>query len=332
MITIDATAAPPAARRLNGRALLGRRSFLALSAATASVLLAGCGQDNAPDMTAAAVQRLQDDYARSLFSAFRRRNRGLLRRIETGLLLQRDLATFALADRLDQPRAADEYTFPHSTGHPVAGAGSDDRQRLVTVGDYSNTVEGWQNLGLYVRDDPSARWQRAFSGGLYTADVPDFSTRPVPVVDPAATDYAATPHSVPSLVARALQDPGSGDAGRFTASDVRQRYADDLAQQTRSAASIGTVSRQYRPGELIIALGIAGGCLVLGSFTFTQTIVAAPGKHVSFKSDTPQHHAYPSRYARTTSAFTALFAATVPSGGKLTLISAEERQTDLSAS
>ncbi len=333
MIIISSSRAAPVDGCSRGRRTLGRRSFLTLSAAAAAVpLLSGCGSDNAPSMTAAAVQRLQDDYARSLFTAFRTRNRSLLSEIETGVLLQRDLATFALADRLDQPKAADEYTFPHSVGHPVAGAGSDQRQRLVTVGDYSNTAEGWQNLGLYLRSDPSARWQRAFSGGLYTADVPDFPTAPVPIVGPRATDYAAMPQTVPSMVARTLQDPGSGDAARFAASDARQRYADDLARETQTAAAIGTVDRQYRPGELIIGLKVAGGCLVLGSFTFTQTIAAKPGKHVTFKSDTPQHHAYPGRYARTSSEFTALFAAMVPTAGKLTLISAEERQTGLSAS
>lgn len=144
--------------------------------ALAVPLLSGCG-DHGDDwtITTAEVQKLQDSYARSSFQAFRTRNRALIKKAETGALLQRDLDAMALADRLEQPKTADEYTFPNSVGHPVADLPGDDRQRLITVGQYSNTAQNWRNLGLYVRRSPSAPWLRSFSGGLYAADVPQFS-------------------------------------------------------------------------------------------------------------------------------------------------------------
>ncbi|HEY9290817.1 MAG TPA: hypothetical protein VIP98_06025 [Microlunatus sp.] len=309
---------------------LGRRRLLGLSLAALTVPLIGaCGsQPNAPKITGSEVQELQDSYAHKSFQAMRSRDRALIKTIETGELLQRDLDSMDLADRLKAPKTATEFTLPNSTGYPVES--SDDQQQLITVSDYSNAPQSWQNLGLYLRDTADAPWLRAFSAGIYGADVPDWPTdEPLQTVDPDDDDYAAQPQQVPGMVARALQQPNSADGRRFAASDVRQRYADDLVANNEKAASMGPVTRSYHPGRLLIAVQYDGGYLALGTLTFSQTVTAKPGSSVTFSPQSSQHKAYPGTYRQTVASYAAMIAVLVPDAGKLTLVSGEERQTGL---
>ncbi|SDS33371.1 hypothetical protein [Microlunatus soli] len=315
---------------------LDRRRLLGLVGLAVTVpILAGCQRpgDNVPRLTAAEVQQLQDRYARESFKAMRKRDQALIKTVEAGDLLERDLAAMKLAARLHNPRTTDEFTFPQSTGHPIASTTDSDQQRLVTVGSYSNTTAPWRNLGLYVRQGEAGRWLRVFSGGMYADDVPDFgSEEALSSIAPDSTDFAAVPNTVPSLVAKALQDPDSADAKKFGASDVRQRFADDLATETSKAAAMGTVAREYTPGSLLIAIGINGGYLALGSYSFNQTVTASAGKSVFFAPAATEHKTYPDHYRQVVSDWGGMFAAIVPEAGKLTLVSGEERQTGLEVS
>ena len=258
----------------------------------------------------------------------RTRDRTLIKTVETGELLQRDLESMDLADKLKEPKTADEFTLPNSTGYPVQSSG--DQQQLITVSDYSNAPRTWQNLGLFVRDSVDAPWLRAYSAGMYAADVPDWSsTDPLQTVDPDDDDYAAQPQQVPGLVARALQQPDSADGRRFAASDVLQRYADDLAANNKKASSMGPVTRSYHPGRLVSAVQYDGGYLALGTITFTQTVTAKPSSSVTFSPKSSQHKVFPDEYRLATSTYAGMIAALVPDAGKLTLVAGEERQTGL---
>ncbi|QDP98036.1 hypothetical protein FOE78_20935 [Microlunatus elymi] len=309
---------------------LGRRGFLGLTLAAGSIpLLGACSSgSDAPQITQDEVQQLQDSFAHKSFQAMRTRDRQLIKTVETGELLQRDLDTMDLADRLKLPKTAQEFTLPNSRGYPVAGSG--DQQQLVTVSDYSNAPQNWQNLGLYQRTSPDAAWLRAFSAGMYAADVPDWSTdKPLTTVDPSDDEYAAEPQEIPGIVAAALQHPNGADGRRFAASDVLQRYADDLAANNQKAASMGPVTRSYHPGRLLIAVATDGGYLALGTLTFTQTVTAKPGSSVTFSPNSDQHKVYPDKYRVATASYSGMIAVQVPTAGKLTLVAGEERQTGL---
>jgi hypothetical protein len=321
---------------MDGGRHFDRRTLLALAGGLVAVpAVASCGRaPSAPTISDSEVQKLQDDYARTVFRAMRTRNRTLLKTVESGELLERDLDSMRLATKLKTSKTStDEFTYPHSTGYPVTSSSSNDQQQLLTVGDYSNTTKPWRNLGLYVRNGPAAPWLRTFSGGLYADDIPDFAKgQPVQPLAPDSTGYAAAPNTVPSLVAKALQKPDSSEGKLFGASDVRQRFADDLAAAAEEASEMGTVSREYSPGTFLLALATDGGYLVLGTYTFTQTVASSSGKKVYFAKTAPEHKVYPDKYHRAVSDWGGMFAATVPQAGKLMLISGEERQTGLEVS
>lgn len=296
--------------------------------------LVGCSAGNSqPEPPSQKeVQKLQDKYAKKSYKAMRTRDQKLITSIESGDLLDRDIANMKLSDRLSEPKKAEEFTYPHSKGYAIKQT-TGDQQRLLTVADYSNAKHDWKNLGLYTRNGPAAPRKRTFTGGLYASDVPDFTTENdhlVPLA-PDASGYAALPNSMPGLVARALQHPGGRSAESFQSSQVRQRYADELATNKKRASEVGTVTRKYRPGNFLTAVQTDGGYLVLGSFTFTETTTARSGKSITFKSKSAQHTLYPGKYRKTTSSYGAMFAAVVPKHGKITLVSGEERQTGLSA-
>lgn len=320
---------------MNGGDRVGRRTLLRLAGIAAVPMIVGCSHtdDTGPQVTREQVQQLQDRYARTMFKAIRTRDRSLLRTVEAGDLLDRDLSTIALAERLDQPRSTDEFTYPDSTGYPVASTTDGEQQKLITVGNYSNTTAPWRNLGLYVRQGAAGPWLRTFSGGIYADDVPAFTAdAALTPIAPDSTGYAAVPNSVPSMVAKALQDPESADAKRFAASDVRQRFADDLTANNSKAADMGPVTRSYSPGGFLIALTIDGGYLALGGYSFSQTVTSSSGKKVYFAKSSPEHQHYSGHYRRAVSEWEGMFAAIVPQAGKLTLVSGEERQTGLKVS
>lgn len=320
---------------MNGGGRIDRRTLLRLTGVACTVpMIAGCQRaaDKGPTVTAEEVQQLQDRYARATFKALRTRDRSLIRTVEAGDLLERDLAAMALAERLDEPPTTDEFTYPDSVGHPIASPTDGEQQKLITVGSYSNTTAPWRNLGLYVRQGPAARWRRTFSGGLYADDVPDFGSEALTPIAPDSAGFAAVPNTVPSLLAKALQDPESDEARRFGASDVRQRFADDLAANNTKAADMGPVTREYTAGASLIAITIDGGYLALGSYAFTQTVTATSGKKVYFGKSSIEHERYPRHYRQAVTVWDGMFAAIVPQAGKLTLVSGEERQTGLEVS
>lgn len=305
----------------------------------AALLLSGCQGASSPRRTTsepkppsqAKVQKIQDTYARQSYQAMRKRDQKRIASIESGDLLDRDIANMKLSDRLSEPKKADEFTYPHSKGYAIKS--SADEQRLLTVSDYSNAKQGWKNLGLYVRGAHAGKRKRTFTGGMYADDVPKFRTdrsRLKPVA-PDANGYAAAPKALPRWVTKALQHPDGHAARAFGSSQVRRRYADELAANKKRAADVGKVKRRYQPGSLLLAVQTDGGYLMLGSFTFAETITARSGKSVSFKKKSRKHKLYPGTYRRTRSRYAAMFAAVVPTHGKITLVSGEERQTGLTA-
>lgn len=303
-----------------------------------ALLLTGCHGDNSQPQpqpqppSAKKIQQLQDTYAQKSYQAMRQRDQDLLKSIESNKLLDRDLANMKLSDRLSEPKKAQEFTYPHSKGYLIKKS-SGGQQRLLTVSDYSNAKKDWKNLGLYVRSTSETPHKRVFTGGLYSSDVPDFTTddhRLIPVASDA-TGYTARPKSMPGRVTQTLQHPQGRSAKHFQASDVRKRYAQELAVNKKRASDIGTVRRHYRPGRLLGSMQTDGGYLVLGTFSFTETTTATKPKHVTFKKKSRQRKLYPGKYRKTTSSYEAMFAAVVPKHGKITLISGEERQTGLSA-
>lgn len=315
-------------------AVAGRRAGAAMTIWLIIVwmLAVGCAPTTSdlPELTAEDVQALQDEYARTSFQAMRTRDQDLIAEVEDGPLLQRDVATMELQDRLQAPERAEEFTYPDSVGYPVSSRSGHDRQLLLTVSEYSNADPGWRNLGLYSRSGPAAEWMRTFTGGMLAADVPELSSgEPLLPLAPDAADFVATPNSMPATVANMLQDPDSEAAKLFAASQVRQRYADDLATRNRQVSDIGTVSREYQPGNFLLAVQVPEGYLMLGSFSFTETVTARAGEQVSFGRTTREHQLYPGHYDSTTRTFGAMFAAVVPPEGKITLICGEERQTGL---
>jgi hypothetical protein len=318
---------------MSGGRSFDRRALLAAGLAGLTLpTIIGCGSDGSPtpEITAEQVQALQDRYAHRLFEATRTRNRDLLRTIEAGPLLDRDLATIDLGDRLEAPKTAEEYTLPNSVGYPVRSTTGNDQQQLVTVADYSSTRRGWRDLALYQRSGPAADWLRVYGAGLHSSDVPAFDhDHPLSPVAPDVAGYPAVPNAVPSLVAKALGDPTSAQGRMFADTDVRQRYATTLAAIRKQAAPVGTVTRSYRPGPLVIAIAITEGYLALGCFDYDETLIARHGRHITFARKSPQHKAYPGKYRTTTATYGAMFAAVVPKQGRLRLVSGEQRQTDL---
>lgn len=317
--------------------VVARRGVVTLS--TAAIVLSGCQADHDSHQQASTppkppsqeqVQKIQDTYAHKSYQAMRKRDQKLITSIESGDLLDRDLANIKLSDRLSEPKKAGEFTYPHSKGHPIKS--SADEQRLLTVSDYSNAKQNWKNLGLYLRRNHAKTWKRMFTGGMYANDVPEFRSDggQLKPVAPDASGYAATPKSLPDLVTKALQHPHGHAAHAFGSSQVRKRYSDELTANKKRAADVGTVKRRYRPGSFLIAVQTRAGYLMVGSFTFAETITARSGKSVSFKQKSRKHTLYPGKYRRTTSRYGAMFAAVVPKHGKSTLVSGEERQTDLS--
>lgn len=318
---------------MNGGGRWDRRAVLAGGLALAAApSMTGCNGDEstAPTITRQQVQDLQDHYAHQLFVATRTRDKDLLRSIEADPLLDRDLATIDLGDRLRAPKTADEYMLPNSAGFPVRSTSGNDRQQLITVGDYSNTKRTWRDLALYVRTGPAGSWLRTYGAGIYASDVPHFSAdQPLTPLAPDATGYPASPITIPGIVAKALADPSSESGAMFGDTDVRRRYATSLAATRKRAAGIGTVTRSYQPGPFVIAIATDGGYLALGCFDYDETLTANTGKHLSFAAKSVEHRTFPGRYRTTTARYGAMFAARVPRRGKIMLISGEQRQTDL---
>lgn len=318
---------------MNPRGRFRRRTLLAGAVAlTAVPAVTACSQDKAetPAISRQQVQDIQDAYAHQLFVAMRTRNQDLLQTIEAAPLLDRDLATIKLGDRLRAPRAAEEYTLPSSTGYPVRSSAGNDQQQLITVSRYSNTRPAWRDLALYVRSGPTGNWLRAYGAGLYASDIPTFGhDHPLTPLPPDAGGYPATPNTIPEIVTQALADPSSDRARMFAETEVRRRYATTLADLRQQAAKIGTVARDYRPGSFVIAIASAGGYLALGTFDYDETLTAHRGKHISFAAKSVEHRLYPGRYRTTTARYGAMFAALVPQHGKIRLISGEQRQTGL---
>ncbi|QGN33621.1 hypothetical protein [Microlunatus sp. Gsoil 973] len=314
---------------------MSRRTLLAGGVtAVALPTIIGCTPDGSmtPQITRKEVQAVQDRYAHRLFAATRTRDRELLRTIEGGPLLDRDLATIDLADRLRAPKTAEEYTLPNSTGYPVRSTTGNDQQQLITVADYSSTQRDWRDLALYRRNGPAGEWLRVYGAGLHSAAVPNFDhDRPLSPLAPDVAGYPAIPNAIPSLVANALADPGSAQGRMFDDSDIRHRYAMTLAATREHAASVGTVTRSYRPGPLVIAIAVEVGYLALGCFDYDETLTARHGRHITFARRSPQHTAYPGTYHTTTATYGAMFAAVVPKRGRVRMISGEQRQTDLTA-
>jgi hypothetical protein len=310
-----------------------RRTLLAYGLAVAATpVLGACGRDRpeAPTITRPQVQDIQDAYAHQLFEAMRTRNLDLLRQVETDPLLDRDMDTIDLGDRLRASRTAAEFTLPDSIGYPVVAVTSSDQQQLITVSAYSNANRQWKDLALYVRHGETQPWLRSYGAGLYATDVPNFPHgRPLTPIAPDARGYLATPIAMPGIVAKILADPDSEQRRMFAASDVRQRYATTLATVKQQAAGIGTVTRSYRPGYFVIAIAVTGGYLALGTFDYDQTLTARAGRHITFKHTSIERRAFPGKYRRTTSSYGAMFAALVPKQGKITMVSGEERQTGL---
>jgi hypothetical protein len=299
----------------------------------ATLALAGCHAGNAAPQPPSRhqVQEIQDRYAHKSYRAMRERNQKLMASVESGILLHRDIANMKLADRLSQPKKAEEFTYPHSKGYLIDS--NSDNEKLLTVSDYSNAKQNWKNLGLYTHAGDTTSAKRVFTGGLYASDVPDFVKEDHRLV-PVATDasgFVAKPGRLPKLVTRALQHPNGKAADAFQASDVRSRYANELAANKKRAADVGTVRRHYRPGHFLAAVRTDGGYLEMGSFRFTESITARSGKSVTFKKKSVQRKLYSGKYHRTTSTYGAMFAAVVPKDGKITLVSGEERQTGLTA-
>lgn len=318
---------------MNPRGSFDRRTLLAGGATLAVAgAITGCshGKPETPAITRQQVQDIQDSYAKKLFVAMRTRNQDLLRTIEADPLLDRDLATIQLGDRLKAPKTADEYTLPDSTGYPVRSTAGNDRQQLITVSRYSNTKPDWRDLALYVRNGPAGDWLRAYGAGIHASDIPHFGhDQLLTPVAPDAAGYPASPNTIPGIVTKALADPSSAQGKLFADTDVRQRYATTLAGLRQQAAKIGTVTRDYRPGPFVIAIATNGGYLALGSFDYDETLTAHHGKHISFAAKSGQHRAYPGRYRTTTASYGAMFAALVPKDGMIRLVSGEQRQTGL---
>lgn len=259
------------------------------------------------------------------------RDRKLITTVMAGPLLERELASMAILDRMRAPKRGDEVSYPNSTGHRVRPAGSGDQELLLTVSEYSDSPPQWRNLGLYARPT-GGNWRRTFSVGVAATDLPHVergATLQAAAGD--ATGHAAVPSSVPGLIAACLQDPTSAPASAVADSPARSRYAEDFAVGKRKAAAIGTLRRDFRPGPLLLAVRATGALLVLGALGFDQTLTARGSRKITFRQDSAQHNLYPGRYRRTTYSYGVLFAAVVPETGKITMIAGEERMTGLTA-